>query len=86
MSDTDVEPKGVAEVLRLLNELAEQILALQVMQRPIPSNQLTTLISAAQFLEANEVAWPPLVQEVIHEIAERMDAVRLDPSNEAALG
>lgn len=85
MSGTDATAKGMAEVLHLMNELAEQVLALQVMQRPIPSNQLTALISAARFLQANQVAWPPLVQEVIQEIAAQMEALGLDPSDEAAL-
>jgi len=46
---------------------------------------LTALISAARFLQANQVAWPPLVQEVIQEIAAQMEALGLDPSDEAAL-
>jgi hypothetical protein len=82
MTSVDAEPKGLAEVLCLANELAEQVLALQVMQRSIPENQLVALVSAARFLHENEVAWPPLVQEVVQEIAAKMEAIRSEPAGD----
>ncbi|MCJ2122066.1 hypothetical protein [Methylobacterium sp. J-077] len=74
--DVETDPKAarMPEVLRLASALAEQMLASQIMGRSISSEQLTALVSAARLLQDNDVPWPPLVQEVVQELAERMDA------------
>lgn len=78
MTDTDPESDAEAakmpEVLRLATALAEQMLAAQIMGRSISSDQFTALVGAARLLQDNDVPWPPLVQEVIHELADRLQA------------
>lgn len=82
MISVDAEPEGIADILRLANELAEQVLALQVMQRPIPQQQLVALVGAARFFHENEVPWPPLVQEVVQEIAAKMEPLQSEPADD----
>jgi hypothetical protein len=76
MTDADAEPTKMSEVLRLANALAEQMLGSQIMGRSIPTSHLTALVIAARYLTDNNITWPPLVQEVVHEMAERMESAR----------
>ena len=81
-TDADGDPRiaKMPEVLRLATALAEQMLASQIMGRAISGDQFTALVSAARLLQDNDVPWPPLVQEVVHELAERLEAARPEPS------
>jgi hypothetical protein len=84
-TDPDVDPQvaKMPEVLRLATALAEQMLASQIMGRSISGEQFAALVSAARLLQDNNVPWPPLVQEVVHELAERMNAVESKPDGAA---
>ncbi|CAA2160490.1 hypothetical protein WYO_0317 [Methylobacterium sp. GXF4] len=84
-TEAEVDPRAakMPEVLRLATALAEQMLASQIMGRAISGEQFTALVSAARLLQDNNVPWPPLVQEVVHELAERMNAVGSEPDGAA---
>lgn len=84
-TDPAVDPQAakMPEVLRLATALAEQMLASQIMGRSISGDQFSALVSAARLLQDNNVPWPPLVQEVVHELAERMNAVGSKPDGAA---
>jgi hypothetical protein len=79
MTDAGAQPSQLDEVARLATALAEQTIASQIVGRTIPAEQLTALVNAAQCLTDNHIPWPPLVQEVVHEIAERMESARPAP-------
>jgi hypothetical protein len=81
MSDADAQSSKLDEVARLATALAEQMMASQIVGRSIPAEQLSALTSAARCLTDNHIPWPPLVQEIVHEIAERMESGR--PTHEA---
>ncbi|MCJ2093927.1 hypothetical protein MKK67_15710 [Methylobacterium sp. J-072] len=83
--DAETDPKAakMPEVLRLATALAEQMLASQIMGRAISPEQFTALVSAARLLQDNDVPWPPLVQEVVQELAERLDAAGSKPDGAA---
>ncbi|WP_419828644.1 hypothetical protein [Methylobacterium sp.] len=74
------------EILRLSTALAEQMLEAQVMGQPIPTQKFTALVGAARFLKDNNMAWPPLVEEVVHEIGKRMAAAKSALLDEDAEG
>jgi hypothetical protein len=76
MTNANAEPTKMSEVLRLANELAEQMLGSQIMGRSIPTSHLTALVTAARYLTDNNITWPPLVQEVVREMAERLESAR----------
>ncbi|MCJ2059791.1 hypothetical protein MKL09_25075 [Methylobacterium sp. J-048] len=84
-TDPGIAPRAdkMPEVLRLATALAEQMLASQIMGRSISGAQFTALVSAARLLQDNDVPWPPLVQEVVHELAERMHAAGSEPDGAA---
>ena len=79
----DPQAARMPEVLRLATALAEQMLAAQIMGRAISPAQFTALVSAARLLQDKDVPWPPLVQEVVHELAERMEAAGSEPDGKA---
>ncbi|CAM3335446.1 hypothetical protein [Methylobacterium mesophilicum] len=72
--DSDPQAARMPEVLRLSTALAEQMLASQITGRSISGDQLAALVGAARLLQDSNVPWPPLVHEVVQELADRMDA------------
>jgi hypothetical protein len=66
-------PEQLAEVLRLCTALADRALDAKIMGRPVPEEQAVALLKAARFLQDHGVEWPPLLTQVLHELAGRRD-------------
>lgn len=69
-----VEPASagrLSEVLRLCSLLADSALDAQIMGRAVPANQAVALAKAARLLQDHGVDWPPLLTQVLHELAEK---------------
>ncbi len=63
-------PERLSELARLAGLLADQVLDAQIMGRPVPDQQIRTLLSAAFLLDEYGVPLPSLLQQIVHE-AER---------------
>lgn len=77
--ECDPRTARMPEVLRLSTALAEQMLASQIMGRAISGDQLAALVGAARLLQDSNVPWPPLVHEVVQDLADRMDTAGPQP-------
>lgn len=60
---------SIAEVLRLCTLLADQALDARIMGHPVPADQAIALAKAARLLQDQGVDWPPLLTQVLHELA-----------------
>ncbi|MCJ2137349.1 hypothetical protein MKK69_25445 [Methylobacterium sp. J-026] len=60
----------LAQVAQLATAVAERVLDAQIFDLSVPPAQITALASAARLLQDNGVPWPPLVEQVLHELAE----------------
>ncbi|WP_455989303.1 hypothetical protein [Methylorubrum extorquens] len=61
MTDAGAQSDKLGEVARLASLMADRILEAQIMERPIPQEQLNALVNAAWLLQDHDVPWPPLV-------------------------
>ncbi|ACK81014.1 hypothetical protein [Methylorubrum extorquens] len=73
MTDAGAQSDKLGEVARLASLMADRILEAQIMERPIPQEQLNALVNAAWLLQDHDVPWPPLVEEVLQEAGRRMN-------------
>ncbi|MGT2482325.1 hypothetical protein ACU4GR_33630 (plasmid) [Methylobacterium oryzae CBMB20] len=62
-------PERLSEVLRLCTALADRALDAQIMGRPVSPDQAVALAKAARLLQDHGVDWPPLLTQVLHEVA-----------------
>lgn len=46
----------------------------QLVQRPIFEEQVNALVGAARLLDEEKVPWPPMVEEVLMELAKSLDS------------
>jgi hypothetical protein len=63
----------LAQVQRLATELAARVRYAQMVERPIPPEQIAALVEAARLLQERGEAWPPLVGEVLQRVVEDME-------------
>ena len=73
-----VSSAKVKEVQRLGSTLAARVRHSQVVRRPIPTEQITALIQAAQLLTEYQASWPPLMREVVHDLAKIIRPQRVE--------
>ncbi|MBP1181959.1 hypothetical protein [Methylobacterium sp. PvR107] len=74
-------PKAkIAEVQRLATALAARVRYAQLVGRPIYEGQIAALVSAARLMDEANAPWPPMVEEVLTELAKSLDGV--DPAPE----
>jgi hypothetical protein len=78
-------PNGkLAEVQRLATALAARVRYAQLVGRPVYDAQITALVSAARLMDAENATWPPMVEEVLTELAKSLESG--DPTQEAGEG
>ncbi|MCJ2020243.1 MULTISPECIES: hypothetical protein [unclassified Methylobacterium] len=78
-------PNGkLAEVQRLATALAARVRYAQLVGRPVYDAQITALVSAARLMDAEHATWPPMVEEVLTELAKSLESG--DPGPEAGDG
>lgn len=70
------EPDKVAEVARLATAIARRILEQNAAGTTIPPEQFTMLVKAAQMLLDQGAPWPLPVEDVLMEVAKRLDPAR----------
>ncbi|MGH1575153.1 hypothetical protein ACRAWG_36540 [Methylobacterium sp. P31] len=86
MNVMPASPERVSEVLRLCTLLADRALDARIMGRPVPSDQTAALAKAARFLQDHGVEWPPLLTQVLHELADNSEQQGPDSEVEALNG
>ncbi|EIZ83940.1 hypothetical protein WYO_3472 [Methylobacterium sp. GXF4] len=75
----------IAEVQRLATALAARVRYAQLVQRPVYEEQINALVGAARLLDEEKVPWPPMVEEVLMELAKSLDGSEApDPAGEGA--
>jgi hypothetical protein len=75
----------IAEVQRLATALAARVRYAQLVQRPVYEEQINALVGAARLLDEEKVPWPPMVEEVLMELAKSLDGSEApDPAGEDA--
>lgn len=82
MTGPDDQPNKMAEVSGLAAAIADHILEKQGAGASIPPEQFRMLVSATLMLENNGMPWPPSVENVVMEVAKRVEdarAVDADP-------
>ena len=83
MSIPGDEPDKMAEVAGLAGAIADRILDQHEAGATIPPEQFRMLVRAARMLLDNGVPWPPSVEQVVMEVARRLQAIEA-PSTELA--
>ena len=69
MSAGVISPERLFEVLRLATALADRALDAQIAGRPVPADQASELAKVAGLLQDYGVEWPPLLSQVLHDLA-----------------
>ncbi|MDP4005992.1 hypothetical protein [Methylobacterium sp. NEAU K] len=64
----------LAEVQRLATALAARVRYAQLVRRPIYEDQISALVRAARLMDEEKVPWPPMVEEVLMELAKSIEA------------
>ncbi|WP_144760745.1 hypothetical protein [Methylobacterium dankookense] len=64
------------EVLRLSEALSHRVLNSYLADEPIPKDQATAPIKAAQLLRDTEVPWPPILEQALHEVVDHARRAR----------
>lgn len=75
---------SLAEVLRLCTLLADRALDAQIMARPVPAEQAVALAKTARLLQDHGVDWPPLLTQVLHELAGEAGEPNSAPADEVS--
>jgi hypothetical protein len=78
-------PEQLSEVLRLCTLLADRALDAKIMGREMPVGQTIALMKAARLLQAHGVEWPPLLTQVLHELADTADQPASEPQSQTEL-
>ena len=63
----------------LTNALAEAIVHAQIMGRPVPEDQASTLIVAANFLREHRHPWPPMLGLALQRLAQEAGEIAYEP-------
>ena len=63
----------IAEVQRLATALAARVRYAQLVGRPVYEEQISALVNAARLMDAENAPWPPMVEEVLTELARSLD-------------
>ena len=71
-ADETLPDSRLERVLRLTTQLADRVLDAQIMKRPVPEDQARALASAARLLHDHGVESPPLLTQVLHELAQEV--------------
>jgi len=71
----------LAEVQRLATALAARVRYAQLVGRPVYDAQITALVSAARLMDAENAPWPPMVEEVLTELARSLDSAEPAPGD-----
>lgn len=66
----DETADGMARVTRLAVELAARMRYAQIVERPLPPEQVAALVQAARLLQEKGEPWPQLVGEVLKQVAD----------------
>ena len=74
----------LSEVQRLATALAARVRYAQLVGRPVYEEQITALVGAARLMDAENTSWPPMVEEVLTELARSLDGA--DPAPEGGAG
>lgn len=69
-SPHDAPAEGLAKVHRLATELAARMRYAQIVERPLPPDQVNALVQAARLLQERGEPWPQLVGEVLKQVAD----------------
>lgn len=69
-TEHDDPTDGLAKVQRLATELAARMRYAQIVERPLPSEQVTALVEAARLLQERGAPWPQIVGEVLRQVAD----------------
>jgi hypothetical protein len=85
MTVMPASPEHLSEVLRLCTLLADRALDARIMGRPVPTDQTAALAKAARLLRDHGVEWPPLLTQVLHELADTADQPASEPQPEIEL-
>lgn len=62
-------PEHLSEVLRLCTALAYRALDARIVGQSLPAAQAIALAKTARLLQDYAVEWPPLLAQVLHELA-----------------
>ncbi|WP_457106900.1 hypothetical protein [Methylobacterium sp. P5_C11] len=74
MSDASGAPSAkIAEVQRLATALAARMRYAQLVGRPVYEAQIAALVGAARLMDEEKVPWPPMVEEVLTELARTIE-------------
>ncbi|QGY01434.1 hypothetical protein MMSR116_05610 [Methylobacterium mesophilicum SR1.6/6] len=73
MTDADAQPEELHEILRLATELAQHCLQADAAEQSAYPERRKVLLSAAQFLHDNGVAWSPVLREAVARATERIE-------------
>ncbi|MEE7464149.1 hypothetical protein MFUR16E_24555 [Methylobacterium fujisawaense] len=72
----------IAEVQRLATALAARVRYAQLVGRPVYEAQISALVGAARLMDEERAPWPPMVEEVLTELARAIDGA--EPAAEGA--
>ncbi|AYO84190.1 hypothetical protein WYO_2925 [Methylobacterium sp. GXF4] len=81
MTGSHAEPDKVAEVARLATAIADRILEQNAAGTTIPPEQFTMLVRAARMLLDNGAPWPASVDQVVMEVAKRIEQDEARPDH-----
>jgi hypothetical protein len=79
VTGSHVEPDKLAEVARLATAIADRILQLNAAGTTIPLEQFNMLVRAARMLQDNGAPWPLSVEQVLMEVAKRIEHTEAEP-------
>jgi hypothetical protein len=79
MTGSHAEPDKLAEVARLATAIADRILEQNDAGTTIPLEQFNMLVRAARMLQVNGAPWPPAVEQVLMEVAKRIEQTEAAP-------
>jgi hypothetical protein len=86
MSDGSGAPSvKIAEVQRLATALAARVRYAQLVGRPDYEAQIAAMVGAARLMDEEKAPWPPMVEEVLTELARSIEGavtVAADPPEE----
>ena len=68
----------IAEVQRLATALAARVRYAQLVGRPVFEEQIAALVNAARLMDEEHAPWPPMVEEVLTELARSLEGA--DPA------
>ncbi|MBP2497932.1 hypothetical protein ABID82_001135 [Methylobacterium sp. PvP062] len=79
MGDGSGAPSAkIAEVQRLATALAARVRYAQLVGRPVYEAQISALVGAARLMDEERAPWPPMVEEVLTELARAIEGA--DPA------